>query len=329
MGRERVLVTGATGFVGTALCNRLSKDGHYVIAAGRRRPLAFHDEFRLWDILQPVPAALLRGVDRVFHLAGRAHAVADSQSSAHIYDVVNRVATEVLTEAVVQSNVASFVFVSSCKASPVGPRRFIDPYGVSKWAAERAVLRAHERLHVSIVRPVLVYGPGCKGNLLQMMVAIDDGRVPPLPKVDNRRSLIGLHDLTTALVLASADPRARGQVMTVTDDDVYSTDRMLKALAAPLNRAYAPRLRIPRPVLEVGGRMGDFAEVAFGLRPPLNTAAVERLIGSAEYEIDQTLRDIGFVPTETLEQAAPAMARVFKAERRVGYESGPRGLCHD
>ena len=307
------MVTGASGFVGRSFCEHLLDEGHRVVAVGRRPPDERHSEFRAWDLESPVPQSLLQGIDAVFHLAGRAHALAESAADEGKYDVVNRLATVRLADAVSQADVTKFVFVSSCKAIPPTTKSARDPYGNSKWLAEQAVLALSDRLHVSVIRPVLVYGPGCKGNLLQLIKALDSGRMPPLPPVENRRSLVGLHDLSRALRLAADNPRAAGRTLIVSDGQTYSTHRIVAALAAALGRT-PPRARVPVSVYRAAGRLGDVAELAFRRRMPISTDVIEKVFGSAEYSSAEIM-DLGFRPTEALEQVAPAMIEEYRRTR--------------
>lgn len=317
MTAERVLVTGASGFVGTALCERLRQDGRHVIAVGRRPPPRHYDEFRHWDLAARVSGSLLDGVDTVLHLAGRAHAVAESASDAKLYDVVNRDATVRLVASALDAEVRAFVFVSSCKAVPPGPEARRDPYGASKWLAERAVVAASTEIHAAVIRPALVYGPGCKGNLLGLMRAVDKGRLPALPNVPNRRSLVGLDDLVNAITLVAQDHRGTGKSFTVTDGEVYSTKRIIDALVAALGAPGPRGPTLPIWALRGAAMVGDVAQLFLRRRMPMNTSVLNKLLGSAEYPLDPEIELLGYVPTQTLEMAAPGMAAHYRRVREV------------
>lgn len=310
MAPDAVLVTGASGFVGQHLCAALNRTGRRIITAGRGAAALPGVEHRHWDLKESTPSGLLTGVDTVFHLAGRAHALADTVAYATFYDTVNRIATERLIESAVARDVRALVFASSSKAGPSPD----DPYGHSKWQAERAVLAAREALHVAVVRPVLVYGPGCKGNLLQLMRAIDRGRMPRLPAVDNRRSLIGVRDLVRVCQLLASTERAAGGCYVATDREVYSTQRIVDALSVALGRGLPRPSRLPQAAYTALGRVGDVAQTVLRRRLPVSSDAMEKLLGSAEFSSDQLWADLATAPDESLERTVPDMARDYRAE---------------
>ncbi|WP_295884172.1 NAD-dependent epimerase/dehydratase family protein, partial [uncultured Thiohalocapsa sp.] len=206
-GGAHYLVTGAGGFVGTALCRRLRADGHRVRALLRQPADGPWDERLTCDLgTDPLPVGLMDGIDGVFHLAGIAHVQDVAGISDAVYKQVNVAGTAALLDAAVTAGVRGFVYFSSIKAAAEPGERCVDEtwdawpadaYGRSKREAEALVLRAgrEQGLHVCNLRPCLVYGPGVKGNLARLIEAVDRGRFPPLPELGNRRSMVGLDDL--------------------------------------------------------------------------------------------------------------------------------------
>ena len=320
----RCVVTGASGFVGHHLCERLQARGHHVTAL-LRTPSAgpWHDQ-HVVDLAQGVvPPAALDGAALVFHLAGRAHAVSEVGETDVAYEPVNVGGTAALLEAATRAGVRGFVLASSVKAAgtpPAGPgdestaTEPDTPYGRSKQAAEQLVLAAGREtgLHVCVLRPTLVYGPGVKGNLAAMLAAVDRGRFPPLPDVGNRRSLVGVRDVAAAFELAAVDPRAAGRTYVVTDGQVYSTRRIHELMAAALGRPL-PRWTVPPGLLRGAGRAGDVVGRLRGRRFPLDSLAVDRLLGSAEYSSRRIENELGFVPEQDLARALPEMVASYRA----------------
>jgi len=218
---KRTLVTGAAGFIGRALCQRLKAAGGSVRAVLRREAEGPWEAVVRCELgHEPLPAGGLRGVDTVFHLAGVAHTRGVPEE---VYWQVNLQGTRALVEAAVAQGVKHFVFFSSVKAmaDPPGDRCVdeswakepADAYGRSKRAAEAAVLAAGREsgLHVVVIRPTLVYGPGVKGNLLKILRLVASGRCPPLPDTGNRRSMVHVEDLCDLALAAAADPAASGR----------------------------------------------------------------------------------------------------------------------
>ena len=314
MPSEQVLITGASGFVGRHLCEHLRRCGVNVVLSGRT-PLGSQSwaEFRPWDLQQPIPNGLLAGIDVVFHLAGLAHAGSRSTPTRD-FQVSNSEATRRLLDAAIRAGVRSFVFSSSSKADLAFPGADTsrDPYGASKRDAERALLDACDVIHVAIARPVLVYGPGVKGNLLQLMRLLDRGRMPPLPAVANRRSLVGVQDLCRVLETISSRDLGSGQVWTVTDGESYSTHRIVNALSLALGRGPVPESRLPMALYRGVAKVADGLERVLDRDLPLNSNALEKLFGSAEFSSDQTWDLLSLQPSQRLEDAAGTMARTYR-----------------
>jgi nucleoside-diphosphate-sugar epimerase len=252
---SRILVTGASGFVGRALVAALARAGHRVRAAART-PAALPDGVEaatLPNLADPVDwQPLLAGCEIVIHLAGIAHTGA---AAAH-HDQVNRAATAALAQACADAGIGRLVFVSSVRAQcgpsaarplrETDPPQPTDPYGASKLAAEAAVRATG--VPFTILRPVLVYGPEPKGNLAQLMRLAASPCWLPFGAFDNRRSLIGLDNLIAALELAAISPAMAGATYLAADPDPLTVAEMLSTLRAALGRP--PRLiALPRGLI--------------------------------------------------------------------------------
>lgn len=231
----RILLTGATGFVGSYLAPLLRARGHMVDAVGRKETGALGPDTDWRPFLHDDTIA-------VIHLAGRAHVMREAEADAEAaYDRVNRAATQALAEQALAAGVSRFVFVSSVKAmgeeglnlSPTTPPAPADPYGRSKLAAEEALFALGPDLRTVVLRPPLVYGPGVKANFLALMKAVDKGVPLPLGLVQNRRSLISLRNLCDALIHALDCPPG---VYCPTDPEPISTPDLIRGLALALGR---------------------------------------------------------------------------------------------
>jgi UDP-glucose 4-epimerase len=224
---KRILVTGASGFVGRAVIAALAKDGHAVRAAVRRSPPAFPGNVEVvqyGDLAEPVDwPPLLAGIDVIIHLAGIAHI--GPRIGATLYDRVNHLATAQLAKAAAQAGVSRFVFISSIRAQsgPAAdhalterdPPAPTDAYGRSKLAAEQAIRDAG--LSFTILRPVLIYGAGMKGNLA-MLARVADTPLPlPVKNFVNRRSLLGIDNFISALTFVLSSPNTVGETYVVAD----------------------------------------------------------------------------------------------------------------
>jgi len=230
-----IFVTGATGFIGQRLVARLKAQGERLKILSR----SHHPEVEtvVCDLQRAViPDGALEGVDTVFHLAGYAHDLRDAAELEGLYRKVNVDATVRLAELAVYAGVKRFVFVSSVKAGGSAEAGGVPEgiYGKTKREAELQLLEISRRssMHVAIVRPVLVYGPGVKGNLQLMRSAIKKGWFPPLPETGNRRSMIHVDDLVRALLLVAEDDQANGEILIATDGKPHSSREIYEAICA-------------------------------------------------------------------------------------------------
>ena len=264
----RILVTGASGFIGSTLCERLRGAGHDV------RPVSLR---------AGVPE--FTNAQAVVHLAGIAHRDADAGE-------LRRVNTELAAEAGRRAAVAGarFVFLSSVKvhgdesAAPFDERSPFAPgdaYGESKARAEET-LRAVDGLDLVVLRPPLVYGPRVKANFLRLLRAVDRGVPLPLAGIENRRSLVYVGNLADAILRCAESPQARGRSFIVADGAAPSTPELCRAIGRALGRP-ARLFPVPRGLLELAPgarRLTRSLEVddlvlreALGWRPPFTPEA--------------------------------------------------------
>jgi len=243
----KVLVTGASGTIGRPLVAALAQAGHAVRAAMRNPdPHAFGagvETVRLGDLVAPIDwSPLVAGADAIVHLAGIAHI--GTQFSAEQYDRVNRRATDDLAQAAARAGVRQLVLASSIRAqigthaahalSEADPPRPTEPYGRSKLAAEEAVRRAG--LASTILRPVLVYAPGAKGNLASLIRLARSPLPLPFGRIDNRRSLLAVENLIAAIRFALEDARAVNETFIVADPQAVSVAEIVAICRHALGR---------------------------------------------------------------------------------------------
>ena len=242
----RVLITGASGFIGRALVADLAAAGHPVRAAMRQPADIFArtvEVVAVSDLTRPVEwRALLKGIDTVVHLAGIAHAGPEIAEQA--YDRVNRLATAELAEAAQRMGVKRLVFASSIRAqsgpvaSPVLDETSAplptDAYGRSKLAAEQAIRASN--VPFTILRPVLIYGPGVKGNLARLARLAKSPWPLPFGSFSNRRSILGRQNLIDAIHFSLRTPATQGETYVVADPEPLTLAEMVAALRAGQGR---------------------------------------------------------------------------------------------
>lgn len=256
----KALVTGATGFVGKALCAGLSASGYGVVPAVRCNSGLPH-EMVVGNLDASTDwRSALSGCDAVVHLAARVHVMDDtSQNPLALYRETNTEATLNLARRAAQAGVKRFIFISTIKVNGEGrdePYRETDApapkdaYAISKWEAEQGLQRiARETgLEVVILRPPLVYGPGVKANFLRLMRTVEKGWPLPLGAIRNRRSLLYLGNFVDAIRLCVEHPAAAGQTFLVDDGQPVSTPDLIRAVAHAMGR--------PARLLSAGGAGG-------------------------------------------------------------------------
>jgi nucleoside-diphosphate-sugar epimerase len=303
------LVSGANGFVGRTLCELLIARGFRV------RALLHHDALGPWhervvcDLADgTVPVNACRGIDGIFHLAGIAHLRDQSSAQECLYQRINVDGTQALLDAAAVAGVSRFVYFSSIKAvaEPNGDcvdetwdGLPVDAYGRSKRAAESLVLSAAGLgMHVSVLRPTLVYGPGVKGNLRRMIDAVAAARFPPMPELGNRRSMVCVSDLSEAALTAMTSNTANGRVYIVADGADYSTRSLYLSICQAVGRK-PPCWSLPLWFLRTGARLGDWLALITRRQVPFSSSELQRLCGSACFKPDRLCKELGWRPRYT------------------------------
>ena len=313
MTQQRVLVTGANGFVGRAVCAQAMLRGLAVVGVTRQPAclpdgiencvLASMDEQADWR-----PA--LAGADAVIHLAARVHVMADT--AANPLDEFRRInvqGTLNLARQAASAGVRRFVFISSVKVNgeatqPGHPFTAddapapLDPYGISKMEAEQGLrkIAAETGMEVVIIRPPLVYGPGVKANFSAMMRWLQRGVPLPLGAIDNQRSLVALDNLVDLIITCISHPAAANQTFLVSDGEDVSTTGLLRGMGLAMNRP-ARLLPVPTGCLKLAAALVGKPDMA------------QRLCGSLQVDIEKTRQLLGWSPPLTLDQGLKKAAQ--------------------
>jgi nucleoside-diphosphate-sugar epimerase len=315
----KVLVTGADGFVGRAMIEKLGADGVPIVAAVRTaRSLLGVRAVEVGNIgPQTNWERALTEVDRVIHLAARVHVMREHTGDPlGEFRSVNVGGTLGLARQAAEAGVQRFLFVSSIKVNgeatqPGRPFQAddapapLDPYGISKWEAEHELKALGEEsgMEIVIVRPSLIYGPGVKANFESMMRWLAKGVPLPLGAVrHNRRTLLALDNLVDLLSSCLDHPAAANEVFLAGDDEDVSTATLLERLAQAMSRP-ARLLPVPVWMLEAGGAVLGKKDV------------VRRLCGSLQVDIRKSREMLGWSPPIGLDQALRKTAAHFMQHR--------------
>lgn len=317
----RVLVTGATGWVGGAIVARTAAESAYQVRAAVRRAgvnlTGGQETVVVGDLAAGTDwSGALGGVDTVVHAAARVHVMRDvAVDPLAEFRRVNVAGTLSLARQAAKAGVQRFIYISSVKVNgeATAPGRPYtadeaaaptDPYGISKQEAERDLRRLAQDtgLTVVIIRPVLIYGPGVKGNFRSMIDWVWRGFPLPLGAIDNRRSLVALDNLVDLIVTCLHHPAATDQTFMVSDGEDLSTPALLRRTAAALGRP-ARMVPVPPSLLVAAARLVGQGAVA------------QRLCGSLQVDIRKNRELLGWTPPVSVDDALRQTARDF-AERR-------------
>lgn len=313
----RLLLTGATGFLGSRLL--FLQEDHNVGVLGRTRPKGFVGGYFSASLGEGVDCSLaLCGVDVVVHCAARAHIMKDeSVDPLTEYRRVNVDGTLNLARQAAQAGVKRFIYISSIKVNgeeTVGGKRFCaddqhapeDPYGLSKSEAEQQLfaLGRETRMEIVVIRPPLVYGPGVKANFASLMKLVSKGLPLPFSCINgNRRSLVSLTNLVDLIVTCIEHPKATNQIFLVSDNEDLSTASLVKGLAKALD---VSSLQLPVPLwcYRLAGKI-------FGREDTVN-----RLLGSLQVDISHTKKTLEWTPPQSVADGLRETAEYFLRGKR-------------
>ena len=313
--RNKILITGATGFVGNALCKELTARDFEIrlLVRDPTRPEFKTESAKAHMVvgdLQNNESLNLACADQqiVIHLAGIAH-VNNGNFGESRRSIVD--GTKNLLAAAIKNHVKRFVYVSSSLAQVAkSGTGAITHYGSLKKAAEDLLLEANSNglIEVVILRPVNVYGVGMQGNIAAMISMIARRRLPPLPVLNTRISLVGVADLARALRLAISAEQAIGKTYIVTDGQQYRITEIEAAIYAALDRRF-PRWRTPHMVLFaaalIAGFMARFMAGHQGKGSAIGLRTYRNITHDNLFDNSAISLELGFQPSTTLYKELP------------------------
>jgi len=297
---KKVFVTGATGFIGAALCKRLLEEGLPVHGTVRSIGPTILPQGAVSVQLESIEKkyewdTITNDTETVVHLAARVHVMKNSVADLFSeYCKVNVSGSESLAQAAATCGVKRFIFMSTVKVNgeesaktyketdKPAPR---DPYAISKLQAEQRLrkIAAESGMELVILRPPLVYGPGVKASFLRLLKVVERGIPLPLASINNRRSLIYLENLLDAIVTCINHPRAAGQTFLINDGRDLSTPELIRLMAETMGRK-ARLFSFPPGMLKTTGKITG------------RSAEIDRLIGSLCVDSSKIRTMLGWKP---------------------------------
>lgn len=315
MTRQRVLVTGANGFVGRALCAEAVLRG-WMVNGVTRQSCYFPCESGIKNYLvnsidEETNWQLgLIEINVVVHLAARVHVMQDKAGDPLAqFRRINVEGTLNLARQAAVAGVSRFIFISSIKVNGEATQRGysfkaddvlmpLDAYSISKMEAEQGLkkIAAQTGMDVVIIRPPLVYGPGVKANFAAMMRWLRHGVPLPLRAIDNQRSLVALDNLVDFILTCLTHSAAANQIFLVSDGEDVSTSALLYRMGEVMNRP-ARLFPVPMGLLKLAAALVGRRDMA------------QRLCGSLQVDIEKNRQLLGWCPPLTLNQGLQKAAQ--------------------
>jgi nucleoside-diphosphate-sugar epimerase len=312
----RIVITGATGFVGRTLLSALSGN-ELLLALRTAADIAEFKSVVVGDINEQTSwDNALAGADCVIHLAARVHVMRPTPFDAQKFREVNVLGTARLAKAARQAGVRRFVFLSSIKVNGEDattpfknsdPPCPVDDYGRSKWEAEQALsdVANGSDMELAVIRPPLVYGPGVRANFLRLLSWVNNGVPLPFGAVHNRRSMVSVWNLCDLIkTVAVREPPTTG-VYLVSDGTDLSTPELIRCLARGMNK---PARLLPVPV----GLLKLLGEVTG------KSAEVSRLCGSLTVDISETRNRLNWLPPVPSVEGLTRVAEWYATQGQYG-----------
>lgn len=303
----RVLVTGASGFVGKALCKELANRGFDIVAVARTRDAGLSEIASklvmadLADINDEIQSTLLQ-VDVLIHVAGRAHIIKEQSKNPYLaYAKINIEATKNLALQAASCGVKRFIYISSVKVNgettnTVPFDELITPspeddYGKTKYEAEKELrlIAANANMEVVIIRPPLIYGKGVKANLKNLIKLCQSKLLLPFGAIHNKRSMVYIENLIDFIALCITHPKAANETFLISDDEDVSTTTLIRTIRTTLG---LPSLLLPIPR----------SWMVFMLCLIGRKSLLTRLCGNLQVDITKAKTLLGWKPPFTFEQ---------------------------
>jgi len=312
-----ILVTGATGFVGQCLSKCLIEKNYQVSAtirnvADQEKLPSEVNSILVTSLNQELSLDIFKNQDVIIYLAARVHQMNDRNPDIiEAYREINTYAPISLARQGIKNGVKRFIYLSSIKVNGEGtvssPYKEddtpnpVDPYGLSKWETEKGLLKLAEEtgLEVVIIRPPLVYGAKVKANFLQLIKIIQKNLPLPLGSIENKRSLVYVGNLVSAIITCIDHPNAKNQTFIVSDGEDLSTPELIRRIAKAMDKTPF-LLPISPNLIKIGTKLLGKEEIA------------DRLLGSLQVDSSKLRTMLDWTPPYTLNEGLKITVDWFK-----------------
>jgi nucleoside-diphosphate-sugar epimerase len=306
----KILITGASGFIGAAVCRQLISENQNVLPVYRN---THSSGLKIENINGSTNwNSALSNITHVIHTAARTHIMRDNVTDPlSEFRKVNVGGTLNLARQAADSGVTRFIFISSVKVNGEQTKTGTafaeedvsgsdDPYAISKYEAEEGLrcISSETNMKTVIIRPPLVYGPGVKANYLSLMKLIRTGLPLPFGSINNRRSMVSLDNLIDFIIICIAHPEAANQTFLVSDGEDLSVTQLLRRLASAMDMS-SLLIPIPSTWLQLGLSIVGMKTIA------------NRLCGSLQVDITKAQTLLGWSPKSSVDAGLKKTAMFF------------------
>ncbi len=310
--KKKVIVTGANGFVGSLLCQQLVECGYHVAGLARKRIETHSFDIKYvqvneLDNLDSIKA-IFNDCYAVIHLAAKVHV----KNANHIaeYRHINTELTRYLAGLAASSGVKKFIYLSTIKVNgditdsePFNAKSVAQPtdaYAISKYEAEELLLKLHTstEMDITIIRPVLMYGPGIKGNLLSLMKLVSKRLPLPFGSIENKRSLLNVRNLNSLIIECLENTNAAGKMFLAADGKDVSTTDIIRSISRAMKiniRLFSMPVSVIRLITHAVGKAGIY----------------ERLYGDLQVDVSETTKVLNWSPLYTFDEGIDEMVLEF------------------
>lgn len=289
LNEKKILLTGGSGFIGKFLVNALLSRS-YELTVLTKTPISRCKNISCDFLEEKLQDHFFDDINTIIHLAGYAHNTS-SKEDINLHKKLNFELTRNLAIKAQQQGIKKFIFISSVKAEYTSEDEIAFTYDKAKKAAEDYLLlnSINSGMKVIILRPSLVYGPQVKGNLKKMYDAIEKGWLPPVPKINNKRSLVHVDDVVDSILFLMQKEELDETIFTITDGRDYSTREIYDTFCTLLGRK-TPSWGVPYPFLKILRK----------LSPKLNKN-IDKLLSDDRYS-SRKINRLGFMPKRNLSE---------------------------
>ncbi len=322
------LVTGANGFIGRHLVQSLENHEKKINALTRnRKKLILNNNANIFegDIFdEKVLRKAVDNVEIVFHLVAKTHDLSNVDNMKD-YFYINVEGTRKLLDACINSKIKHFVYFSSVKTMAEEGKHTLDetydctpttPYGESKLVAENLVLEYGKKygFKTTILRLPLVYGPGNKGNVYNMIAAIDNGRFVMMGLGQNKRSMVYVGNVVDAAFTVVGREIADKKIYLITDGVDYSVKDLYRLIAKGLSKKTLP-FYVPMCIAKLLAIAGDIGGKMIRRSLPFNSESLRKLTGSLTFSSQRIQEEIGFAPKYNLYNTIDETIKWYQEEK--------------